>query len=104
MSLRRFTLVAIGLLLISISLSAQPTSPRQVYVLPVNSDIEPNLAALINRGVEEACAQNATLVVVEINTNGGLVDSMEKIAASLERLDDAGIPYVAYVREKAWSA
>jgi membrane-bound serine protease (ClpP class) len=72
-----------------------------VYVLPIRDDIMPPLVYVIRRGVKEAMAAEAELLLLDINTNGGRVDVTEEIIEILGRFPGKT---VAYVNTRAFSA
>lgn len=72
-----------------------------VWVIPVNGDIELGLAAFVERAVDEAVASGAALILIEVNTFGGRVDAATEIR---DKLLGADIPTAAFVTDRAWSA
>lgn len=71
------------------------------YVIPVTGTVEHALYNFVKRGLDEATKAGADLVIIDINTFGGRVDSAIMISKML-RDDKRRI--VAYVSENAWSA
>lgn len=74
---------------------------QPVYVIAIREDITHNTLFLVRRGLQEAAAKRAALVVLDMETNGGRVDVTEDIIRLLER---APMPTVTYVNVKAYSA
>ncbi|OZB91899.1 nodulation protein NfeD [Paenibacillus sp. XY044] len=72
-----------------------------VYIIPVDQEIETGLEKFMRRGFKEASKMNAGLVVLEINTPGGLVDTADKIG---QMIRDSKIPTLAYIQGNAASA
>ncbi|MBO8141421.1 MAG: ATP-dependent Clp protease proteolytic subunit [Firmicutes bacterium] len=72
-----------------------------VVAIPIVGTIDEGLAAFVERSVSEAVEEGATGILIEINTFGGRVDSATAIR---DALLSAGIPVIAFVRERAWSA
>jgi membrane-bound serine protease (ClpP class) len=72
-----------------------------VYVLPIRDDIMPPLVYVVRRGVKEAMAAEAPVLLLDINTNGGRVDVTEEIIEILSRFKGKT---VAYVNTRAFSA
>jgi membrane-bound serine protease (ClpP class) len=66
----------------------------KVYVLKVDAPISPSTASYIIRGVENAEVASAQAVVIELNTPGGLMESMRKI---VEKFLSSSVPVVVYV-------
>ncbi len=81
-------------------LSAAAYGATKVYLLPIQGDIEPGLATFVARGVNLA-ERNNGIILIEINTFGGRVDSATEIRDLLIKAD---VPVIAFVSERAWSA
>lgn len=69
------------------------TGPRGV-VLELNGVVEPTVATYLQREIEAANESKADLIVIEIDTPGGLVTSMKDIIKSILASD---VPIVTYV-------
>ncbi|MFC2056135.1 nodulation protein NfeD [Chloroflexota bacterium] len=75
---------------------------QSVHVLTVDGTIVPIIADYIDRGIGEAEDENATVVIIELNTPGGLLNSTERI---VQKIMNADVPVVVYVSPKgAWAA
>ncbi|HOY59520.1 MAG TPA: ATP-dependent Clp protease proteolytic subunit, partial [Verrucomicrobiota bacterium] len=74
---------------------------RKAYLLPIRDDIMPPLVYLVRRGVKEAMDAKADLLVLDMETNGGRVDSTEEI---IEILSQFKGETVTYVNRNAYSA
>ncbi|OAB33958.1 NfeD family protein [Paenibacillus glacialis] len=83
--------------------SVSPTESKSgtVYVIPVDQDIERGLQKFMERGFKEAKEMNASLIVLEINTPGGRIDTAHNI---VDIIRSSEIPTVAYIRGDAASA
>jgi len=81
--------------------SAAAANNGAVYVIPVKQPIERGLASFMERGFKEAEKMSAGLIVLEIDTPGGLVDQADTIATMMR---DSKIPIVAYITGNAASA
>jgi len=75
--------------------------PKKVYVVPIRDAIEASMVYLVRRGVKEAMAAEADLLVVDMDTGGGRGDSTEEIMRILEQFPGEA---VTYVNHKAFSA
>jgi membrane-bound serine protease (ClpP class) len=93
------TLAFFGLPLLPGAAESEPTT---VYVIPVNGDVEPAMAAYIERAVQEAGTDPATTIVLELDTFGGRVDSALKIVETMTAI--SGPRTIAFVKNKAISA
>ncbi|MDQ6633001.1 MAG: ATP-dependent Clp protease proteolytic subunit, partial [Verrucomicrobiota bacterium] len=73
----------------------------KVYVLPIRDDIMPPLVYLVRRGVKEAMEAQAELLIIDMDTNGGRIDTTEEIIGILNQFKGKT---VTYVNRKAFSA
>jgi membrane-bound serine protease (ClpP class) len=80
---------------------AATNESRKVYVLPVRNDIMPPLVYLIRRGVKEAMEGKADLLVLDMETNGGRVDTTREI---INILNEFKGDTVTFVNKDAFSA
>ncbi|MNH97337.1 hypothetical protein D3C73_500300 [compost metagenome] len=72
-----------------------------VFIIPVDQEIERGLQSFLERGFAEAANYGAVLIVLEIDTPGGLVDTAEQIGSLIR---DSEIPTAAYIKGDAASA
>ena len=70
-----------------------PTQPL-VMDLKLDGEVEPVLATYIDEGVAEASRRNASLVLITMDTPGGLSDSMKDI---IQRILGSPVPVAVYV-------
>jgi membrane-bound serine protease (ClpP class) len=77
-------------------------SQRTVYVVPITGTVDPGMAGFVDRVYREASAKPDTLVVLEIDTFGGMVDSALEIVDTLIKLPPERT--IAFVENKAISA
>src|SRR6266498_3487146 len=92
--------------LISIAGWAEPAAgvtnqTRKVFILPIRDDIMPPLVYLVRRGVKEAMQAKADLLVLDMETNGGRVDTTREIIGILNEFKGET---VTYVNKDAFSA
>lgn len=78
-----------------------PDSITNVYVIPVKDVIDKPITYIIRRGVKEAMAADADLIILDVDTPGGRVDITEDIIDIIEKFDG---PVVTYVNRNAASA
>jgi membrane-bound serine protease (ClpP class) len=74
---------------------------RKAFILPVREEIFPPLVYLIRRGVKEAMEADADLIVLDMETNGGRVDTTREIIAVLGEFKG---DTVTFVNKDAFSA
>ncbi len=67
------------------------------YVIRVNSNIDMGTADTVERGLQLARDTRADAVVIQLNTNGGLLGSTEAIVDAMAQAEKAGVKIVVYV-------
>ena len=75
---------------------------RPVYIIPIKGVIDLGLSAFIKRSLQEAEENQASAIILEIDTFGGRVDAAVEICDHLEKVKP--IPTVAFIDDHAWSA
>jgi len=80
---------------------AQAQDAPRVFRVPVTGVVEMGLAPFIERAIREAEDAGVSVVVLDIDTPGGRVDSAERIA---DAISDSGVPVYAFVNRRAFSA
>lgn len=76
------------------SLGRAMASPQPVYLLEAEGIINPPMASYIVRGIEQAEQEGAQAVIIQLDTPGGLMDSMRQI---VKKELGAEVPVVVYV-------
>lgn len=90
-------LIVVGLLVPAGKCAAAP----KVYIVPLQGQIEHGLASFIARGLREASDAGADVVIIDIDTPGGYVDSALKMR---DAIISSEVRTIAYVDSRAWSA
>jgi membrane-bound serine protease (ClpP class) len=98
MILRYSIIVLIFSLLAPVSIKAQPT---KVLQLSIKDDIDPRMNRYIGLGLEAADKGNYDLIVIEMDTYGGLVTDAKDI---VEKLLNYEKPIYVYINKDAASA
>lgn len=80
--------------------AAASTSAMRVSIIPVSGDVDPGMAAFIERALKDTASSD--IVIFEMDTFGGRVDSALKIVDTIS--DVSGRKTIAYVSNKAISA
>jgi membrane-bound serine protease (ClpP class) len=84
--------------------AAPPASPKTVHVLKIDAAITPIVAEYIEKAIDRAVAANAEALIIELNTPGGRVDSMEQIVMKMLSANVSIVVYVAPQGGRAASA
>ena len=77
---------------------------HDIYVIQISDAITPGVADFVKQGLEQASSEQAACVIIELNTPGGLVDSMRDIVMSMYASTVPVIVYVAPSGARAASA
>jgi len=72
-----------------------------IFVLPIEGMIDLGISAFVSRTVSDAEAQNASSIIVKIDTFGGRVDAAVEIR---DALVSSSVPTIAYIDQRAISA
>ncbi|MEK7466851.1 MAG: NfeD family protein [Planctomycetota bacterium] len=80
--------------LLTLALAAAAAAEPRVTVVAIEGEIGPSTVYLVKRSLEAAKADGSSLVVFEINTPGGRLDSALDIAERIERSEIATAAYV----------
>lgn len=82
--------------------ASETTQTRPVVIIPVSGEVGPAMAAFIERSLKESRKHPDALIVLEMDTFGGRVDSAFQIVDALINLPRGKT--IAYVKKKAISA
>jgi membrane-bound serine protease (ClpP class) len=83
---------------------AAPATSSNVFELRIDSQIEPILAEYVVNGIDQANAENASLILITINTPGGLDTSMRSIIHAILTSHAPVVTYVSPTGSRAASA
>jgi membrane-bound serine protease (ClpP class) len=88
--------VAALLIVAGLAVACAPSIHQRgaVQILTADSEVNPVMRQYIDRGIGEAERTDAAAVVIQLDTPGGLSDSMEKI---VQRIQSAKVPIIVYV-------
>ena len=97
--------ISLGLLLCGLAGLAVAAAPAAtagpVVIVPIQGTVDDGMAHLVERAVAEANSENASAIVLDVNSPGGLVDAAFRIR---DALFAAKMPVIAYVDPRAYSA
>ena len=70
------------------------TAQNEIYIVKVADAISPGVADFLKRGIEKANDENAACLIIEMDTPGGLAESMRSI---IKAILASRIPVIVYV-------
>jgi membrane-bound serine protease (ClpP class) len=73
---------------------SNPSSRLRVIELRIGDEIEPIMAEYVDGGIEQAAREHASLVLITMDTPGGLEDSMQDI---IQHILSSPVPVAVYV-------
>jgi membrane-bound serine protease (ClpP class) len=74
--------------------SPPPSGPAQILELRIGDEIEPVMAEYVDNGIDEATRRHASLILITMDTPGGLSTSMEDI---IHRILESPVPVAIYI-------
>ncbi|SHM88913.1 membrane-bound serine protease (ClpP class) [Caldanaerovirga acetigignens] len=96
-----FLIATLLLFSLKTNTSCSAAEKGEVVFVPVKGTVDPGLAKFIKRAVDEALKTQAALLIFDIDTPGGRVDSAVEISQTIL---NSPVPTVAYVNSQATSA
>jgi membrane-bound serine protease (ClpP class) len=87
--MRTFLLFAFSALLL-----AQPSPPPKVVAVSIDGVVHPITVDIVNHALEQARTENAELLLIRLDTPGGLLDATRRI---IELLSASTVPVVTFV-------
>jgi len=88
---------AAGILLIAVMMAgavSEESEARDIYIMTIASAISPGIADFVKRSIDDASAANAACLIIELDTPGGLADSMRQIVMAIYA---SPVPVIVYV-------
>lgn len=77
------------------------TTKTIVYIFDINKDIDPGMWRQTQKSFEEASLVNADLIIMKVNTYGGMVNMADSIRT---KILDSDVPVFAFIENNAASA
>ena len=103
-SARILFLLFLGLAMPAQAQEAPKTSaPGPVYILPIQKEIQKGLVYIVRRGVKTAMENNASALVLDMDTPGGEGEAMKEIMGIVAKFRPAERTFT-YVNKEAFSA
>ncbi|MDR3709154.1 MAG: NfeD family protein [Capsulimonadaceae bacterium] len=78
-------------------------SPAPVYVIDLHGPVWPVQADFVTRCIDDASRNGASAVILDVDTNGGMLDSADEVQKAIYE-HDTDFPIVAFVHNKAFSS
>jgi membrane-bound serine protease (ClpP class) len=100
----RFVRVALSLVFLAAGfagLAHAASSAPVVVVVPITGMVDDGMAHLVQRAIARADAEHAAAVVLDVNSDGGLVEAAQDIQSAIYGAHE---PVYAYVEHRAFSA
>jgi len=88
--LYRFSALA---MLLAVSLAGQKPTP-EVVAIDIDGVVHPVTVEIVNHAIDQAKSQHAELLLIRLNTPGGLLDATRQI---IQELSASPVPVVTYV-------
>ena len=82
------------ILALALALAAQALSAAKVIVVDVDGVVHPITTEIVSSAIARAKQENAALLVVRLNTPGGLMDAMRE---TIQQIVSSPVPVVTYV-------
>ena len=83
-----------AVLLFGILCAHAPAAPPRVLAVDLDGMVHPVTVEIVASAIEQARAQNAALLIVRLNTPGGLMDAMRQ---TIEKIVASPVPVATYV-------
>ena len=81
-----------------------PEQKKQVFLIRIDAPITPVVSEYIIKSIDKASEAKAEAIIIQLNTPGGLVDSMQQIVMKMMASDVATVVYVGPSGGRAASA
>ena len=76
------------------AVSAFGQGPPRVVAVSIDGEIHPITVEIVGHAIAQAQSENAAMLLVRINTPGGLLEATREI---IQKLDASPVPVVTYV-------
>jgi membrane-bound serine protease (ClpP class) len=83
---------------------AAAVQPKRVYLIKIDAPITPVVAEYIVKSIDQASKAGAEAIIIQLDTPGGLVDSMRQIVIKMMSAEVPTVVYVAPSGARAASA
>lgn len=93
--------ILLGMILLDAGQGFAKSDQPQVVFIPIKGNIEPGVAAFVERSLNKAYEMGAAKVILDIDTPGGLISSAQEIKSHIFA---SRVPTIAYISGEAKSA
>ncbi len=100
-TLSKYIMLVLAMLLSLGGIAGAIDDKKSIYVIDVKTEVTPGLYNYINNSIQKAEDEGADLILLEIDTFGGRVDSAISIS---DAIISSTVPTAAYINKKAISA
>jgi membrane-bound serine protease (ClpP class) len=94
-------LTVLAVFMLPFRVISSPDSTKLVYKIDVREEIGPGMARKLGKGLDEARLLGADLILIHINTYGGMLDAADSMRTRLLNLET---PSIAFIDNNAASA
>lgn len=100
-SIKEKLLLIFLLILASLAPVLQPAhaidSSRPVIIVDFDLQVDPGSSLMVRRAVNQAISENASAIIIKMNTPGGFLNDMTTIVSAIADANDKGIPTYTYI-------
>ena len=100
-TLSKYIMLVLAMMLYLGGITGAIDDKKSIYVIDVKTEVTPGLYNYINNSIQKAEDEGADLILFEIDTFGGRVDSAISIS---DAIISSTVPTAAYINKKAISA
>jgi len=99
----KIIITALGLILL-FCIQNSFAAKNEIYVIDVSAAISPGIADYVKQGIKQASDEDASCLIIKLNTPGGLADSMRDIVMAIYASKAPVVVYVSPSGARAASA
>jgi membrane-bound serine protease (ClpP class) len=92
--MKYFRFIFFLILLLSCCVGNGLAGDKEIYILKIAGSINPGVAEFLKKGIQKASADDVSCIIVELDTPGGLAESMREIIMAIFA---SKVPVVVYV-------
>jgi len=89
-----YSIIVVGLILLTVNPALAQPAPGSIHILEIRGVINPPLQNYVKRAITNAELQNASLIIIKMDTPGGLDTSMREIS---QLILSSPVPVAVYI-------